>query len=353
MAWYGGWAPYVPVARRRANAANYAAQVAKKEKRNLAPVKIVGKQIAESFWGKAWCENLERYSDFSNRLPRGRTYVRNGSVVDLQIEQGQIRALVAGSDVYKVTITIGTLESADWKRIKHDCSQSIDSLIDLLQGRLSQGIMQRLTERDSGLFPHPRQITIRCSCPDSARVCKHVAAVMYGVGARLDASPELLFTLRAVDHLELISQAVAAENLDRTLAAGQNGALAGSDLGELFGIEIDAGDSTLQNAGKGAGKSKSDKLTPAAKKPRATRQRADAVAMSVKILDKIAAKVAGNSPQLASKTAATNKTAAKKATTKIAANKIVTAKKPAGKKRTVKTGAGKLTPVAAARYKSS
>jgi len=238
--WYGGWRPYVPVARRRANAASHAAKVAKKEGRALAPVKIDGNKIARTFWGAAWCDNLERYSDFANRLPRGRTYVRNGSVVDLNIENGKIKALVSGSEVYTVTIAITTLEKSAWKQIKQQCSQSITSLIDLLQGKFDQGVMERLTRRDGGLFPKPGEIEMRCSCPDSAWLCKHLAAVMYGVGARLDSSPELLFTLRDVDHLELVGQAVATDNLDKALGAGKHSALAGSDLGELFGIEIDA-----------------------------------------------------------------------------------------------------------------
>jgi uncharacterized Zn finger protein len=240
MSWYGEWKPYVPVAKRRAKAAKFAARLAKKEKRELCPVKAVGRKMSTSFWGQSWCENLEQYSDFSNRLPRGRTYARNGSVIDLQIERGKIRALVSGSEVYEIAISIKTLGGPHWKRIKQDCSQSINSLIDLLQGRFDQGVMERLTHRDNGLFPKPAEIEMDCSCPDWAGVCKHIAATMYCVGVRLDAAPELLFTLRAVDHLELISQAVAAENLDRTLGVEGEGVLSGNNLGELFGIELDA-----------------------------------------------------------------------------------------------------------------
>ncbi|MBI3462670.1 MAG: hypothetical protein HY000_06350 [Planctomycetes bacterium] len=238
MSWYPRWKPYVPVARRRAQAASYAQKLAKKEGRELSPVKIEGRKISTSFWGQAWCDNLERYSDFANRLPRGRTYVRNGSVIDLRIEQGAIQAIVSGSQVYRVKIDIRTLGQKHWESIKQDCSQSITSLIDLLQGRFDQGIMQRLSQRDTGLFPQPSEIKMSCTCPDWAGLCKHVAATLYGVGARLDSAPELLFTLRNVDHLELIGQAVAAENLERTLAADQKDAL-GGDLGEIFGIEID------------------------------------------------------------------------------------------------------------------
>src|SRR4029077_7199476 len=124
--------------------------------------------------------------------------------IDLQIDRGKVKSVVSGSEIYRVTITITTLAQASWKRIKQDCSQSIDSLMDLLQGRIDQGIMQRLSQRDGGLFPQPKEIELKCSCPDWAGMCKHVAATLYGVGARLDTAPELLFTLRHVDHLELI-----------------------------------------------------------------------------------------------------------------------------------------------------
>jgi ATP-dependent DNA helicase RecG len=238
LAWYQAWKPYVPVAKRRARAAAVAAKLAKKENRPLCPVKASGRTMSQSFWGQAWCQNLERYSDFANRLPRGRTYARNGSVIDLQIECGKVQALVSGSEIYRVSIAIKTLSRLTWKRIRQDCSQSIDSLLELLQGRFDQGVMQRLTQRDGGLFPRPTEIEMDCSCPDWAGLCKHVAAAMYCVGTRLDAAPELLFTLRDVDHLELIGQAVAAENLDRTLAAERGSTLAESNLGELFGFEL-------------------------------------------------------------------------------------------------------------------
>jgi uncharacterized Zn finger protein len=240
MGWYYGFKPYVPVAKRRAQAASCAAKLAKKRGQPLAPISIQGRAIACSFWGQAWCDNLEAYSDFANRLPRGRTYVRNGSVIDLGIERGKVQALVSGSRVYTVSIGIKTLARPLWKRIKQSCGRSIASLLDLLQGRFDQGIMERLTNRGEGLFPQPHEIEMDCSCPDWADMCKHVAAVLYGIGARLDSAPELLFTLRNVDHLELISHAVAAENLDQTLTADQAGsALAGSNLEELFDIELD------------------------------------------------------------------------------------------------------------------
>ncbi len=243
MSWYGGgygdFAPYVPVAQRRAKALRHAQKLAKKEKRQLAPVSITGRAMTTTFWGQAWCENLEAYSDYANRLPRGRTYARNGSIVDLQIKQGKIEAIVAGSEVYTITISIETLSQTVWTRLKAECSSSIASLIDLLRGRFDDGVMQRLAHKTDGLFPRPKEIKMKCSCPDSAGLCKHLAAVLYGVGNRLDNSPELLFVLRKVDHLDLVNQAVAAGNLERSLAADDGDSLAGQDLGAMFGIELD------------------------------------------------------------------------------------------------------------------
>ena len=259
---YGGFAPYVPVAQRLAQGAKQAKALAKKQGREPAPVNITTKGMASTYWGKAWCTNLEAYSDYANRLPRGRTYARNGSVVDLQIQKGKIEAIVSGSNVYTISITIETLTKPLWDRLKAECSASITSLMDLLQGRFDEGVMTRLAHPTEGLFPRPKEIKMRCSCPDSAGLCKHLAAVLYGVGNRLDNSPELLFTLRNVDHLELVSQAVAEGNLDQTLDAGKDNALVGSDLGEIFGIDLDQQEP--------APKKVSGTKKPASKKPRAT-----------------------------------------------------------------------------------
>jgi uncharacterized Zn finger protein len=251
------FAPYVPVAQKLCKAAKLAAQRAKKEQRDVSPVKLQGKAIAKTFWGKAWCDNLTAYQDFSNRLPRGATYVRNGSVVDLLIKPKKIEAIVAGSEPYHVKIEITSLDAARWNFIRSQCSESIDSLLDLLSGKLSDGVMKRLTDRKTGLFPSPREIKMSCSCPDYSSCCKHLAAVMYGVGARLDSMPELLFLLRGVDHQELVSQAIAAGNLDRELSVVDDNGLGTQDLSELFGIELNSGASAA---------TVSDKKKPAAKK---------------------------------------------------------------------------------------
>jgi len=230
---------YVSAAEKRANGVRLAAEIAGKQGRAVSPVRIQGRKIAHTFWGQAWCDNLAAYSDYSNRLPRGATYVRNGSVADLIIKPSRIEAVVAGSDAYLVTIVISSLKNSIWSVIKRDCTTEIDSLLDLLAGKFSDGVMKRLTRKGDGLFPAPQEIKMDCSCPDSSRCCKHLAAVMYAVGSRLDQHPELLFTLREVDPQELVSQAVTEGRLENELEAG-SATLAGQDLEALFGIELES-----------------------------------------------------------------------------------------------------------------
>ena len=167
---------------------------------------------AKTFWGKAWCENLESYSDYEYRLPRGRTYLRKGNVYDLEVNEGGIFAYVAGSEIYEVNISIVTLAKARWETLKDSVSGEVRNLVALLSGQLGDGVMAAVTDPDSGLFPSPKQITLNCNCPDWAECCKHVAAVMYAVGVRLDTEPELLFKLRKVDHTELLD--AAGEGVD-------------------------------------------------------------------------------------------------------------------------------------------
>jgi uncharacterized Zn finger protein len=274
---YYGFKPYVPVAVRRRQAARVLAGLGKKG-REASPVRIDGRKIATTFWGKAWCDNLERYSDFANRLPRGRTYVRNGSVVDLQIASGAATALVSGSDVYDVRVEVAAVPKPRWRAICRDCTGAIDSLVELLQGRLSAAVMSRICEAKNGLFPAPQEISFRCSCPDWAWMCKHVAAVLYGIGARLDERPELLFRLRCVDQQDLIAGA------DGGLRPGRKGpsaerVLDTDDLSQVFGIEI-AEASAPEAAASGRGRVSArparsvPKATPAVPKTAVPRRRA-------------------------------------------------------------------------------
>ena len=242
MAWYGDgflyFRPYVSVAEKKALSTRALAKLMKKAKRTPEPVLLTSgrRQVATTFWGKAWCENLERYADFANRLPRGRTYVRNGSVLDLAIGRGKVEAYVAGSELYTVKIGIAPLAKARWRRVASRCTGRIASLVGLLRGELSADVMSVLCDGRDGLFPERREISLECSCPDQAEVCKHVAAVLYGVGSRLDHKPELFFVLRQVDQAELIGSA-ASGTVSRPRAATAT-RLSGSKLADVFGIDL-------------------------------------------------------------------------------------------------------------------
>jgi uncharacterized Zn finger protein len=237
--YHGDWAPYVPIAARRKKAVG-AIKKLRKKGRSVEPVVIEGRRIATTFWGKAWCDNLESYHDFENRLPRGRTYVRNGSVIDLKISPLKVRAMVSGSSIYKVSVGIAAVPKARWRAVCRDCAGGIDTLVELLQGRFSKAVMERLCRQDKGLFPRPSEIDFSCSCPDYASMCKHVAAVLYGIGSRLDQKPELLFHLRAVDENDLVA------HIDTALPLAKKGPDAGKvletdDLSALFGLDMAEG----------------------------------------------------------------------------------------------------------------
>lgn len=233
---YGwGWKPYVSVAQKRKQAEKSAAKLAKSGVK-VFPVRPEGRTIAKTFWGKAWCDHLESLSDFENRLPRGRTYIRNGSVIHLSIDDGKIEALVQGSELYKIQIDIKTVSEKKWHAILKNCSGQVGSMIELLQGKLSGSVMQTITDQHEGLFPLAKEISLKCSCPDWAGMCKHIAAVLYGVGTRLDDEPELLFKLRKVDHTELINKVSLHVPPQR---GAKSKVIQDQDLSNLFGIEIE------------------------------------------------------------------------------------------------------------------
>lgn len=233
------WRPYVSVAQRRVQAMREINKL-RKNGEDIQPVEIEGRTIARSFWGKGWCTHLESFGDYSNRLPRGRTYVRNGSVCHLVIRKGTVEAIVSGSDLYRVRVSISSLKKKKWNALKRHCTGKIGSLIELLQGNLSEEIMRIVVDRKDGLFPLPGEIKYECDCPDWADMCKHIAAIMYGIGARLDTQPDLLFTLRGVDHQELIAAdaAAAAAIAGSGSQRARRRSFAGKDLEGVFGVEL-------------------------------------------------------------------------------------------------------------------
>jgi uncharacterized Zn finger protein len=206
-------------------------EIAKRQKRGekfeALPAPAGQKKLSTTFWGQAWCRNLESYQVYESRLPRGRSYLRQGKVYNLEIEPGKLSAVVAGSELYDTR--------EQWQQIVESSAGQVGSMLDLLAGKLGDGLMKVLTDPDGGLFPKPKEIRFNCSCPDHADMCKHVSAVLYGVGVLLDTKPELLFTLRGVDQAELLSNASSAAITD---LSAETGDLAGVDLSAIFGIDL-------------------------------------------------------------------------------------------------------------------
>ncbi len=331
------WRPYVPVAERRRQAAKKLAKL-KKAGCEVAPVEIAGRRIAVTFWGDAWCKNLEAYSDYANRLPRGRTYVRNGSVIDLQIEAGRVRAVVSGSEIYEVDIKIKPLVTGRWAEIKEHCAGRIDSLVELLKGSISKSVMEIVTRKGQGLFPSPQEITLDCSCPDWATMCKHVAAALYGVGARLDQRPELLFTLRGVDPAEMIEAAV--DRPPAAFGARKGRVLETDELSSVFGIDIDMGQADPPAVATAAKPAKAGRRSAAAGKkaaPRTNTEKPVAKAVAKKISAKKGVAAKATAKKAAAKKTSTKNTSTKRtktrkpARTKSSTGKPV-ARKPAGTK---------------------
>jgi len=317
MSWFR-WAPYVPVAERRRRAQKKMAALRKRGV-DIQPVEIEGRKIAKTFWGQAWCDHLESFSDFENRLPRGRTYVRNGSVCHLAMAKGKIEAKVSGSEIYNLHIQIKTLHRRKWNAVKRRCAGHIGSLIELLQGNVSDHVMEVVTDRNDGLFPLPGEIAFECNCPDWAIMCKHVAAALYGVGARLDQRPELLFTLRGVNHEELIDTDAEAA-VGAATRGGTSKRLAEDQLSDVFGIDLDGADSPDLSS--------SAQIAPEKKSKGKARPK------------KQAAKKATGAKKKTAKKKTAKKTAKKKtATSRPAAKKAV--KKTAGAKKAPKKTAGK------------
>lgn len=193
------------------------------------------KKLCQTFWAQAWCRHLESYQHYEARLPAGRSYLRNGKVFDLTLERGSISAVVMGTELYDTLIHIRPLAPDHWQEIVKASQGQVNSLLDLLSGKLGDGLMRILTDPEQGLFPQPNEIRFDCSCPDHADLCKHASAVLYGVAVLLDTRPDLLFTLRGVDQADLLADSSAATAATLTETGTD---LKGTDLSVLFGIDL-------------------------------------------------------------------------------------------------------------------
>jgi uncharacterized Zn finger protein len=311
---------------------------------DIQPIGIEGRKIAKTFWGEAWCKHMDAQGDFANRLPRGRTYVRNGSVCHLKITKGKIEAIVSGSELYNVKIDITPLPAAKWEQVKQQSSGQIGSLMELLQGKISKSVMQVVTDARDGLFPQPKEIKLRCDCPDYATMCKHAAAVLYGVGARLDHQPELLFQLRGVNHLDLITASADQAVSEATNRGGSRRQVAAGDLGDVFGIDLDEDqtDSKIPSA-KAIPKSvaankKASPKKKSSRKKKATKASTKSAVAKKKTVKKKAAKKKSVKNKTVKKKAAKKKSVKKKAATKKTSVKKKASRRKAPAKRKTKQG---------------
>jgi uncharacterized Zn finger protein len=237
MSWGYGYYKKPSVASQKLKAEKQLVKLRKKDP-DVQPVLIEGRKIAKTWWGASWCENLERYADYENRIGRGRAYVKNGFVLDLRIAEGVVTAQVSGSKLYQVTIKIDRLPEKKWNKIADRCAKRIDSIASLVEGDFPEEFREIFMKQGDGLFPSPKEIHMDCSCPDWATMCKHVAATLYGVGAKLDADPLLFFTLRGIDPTDLIKKSVD-EKMESLLANAKKKsrrAIDGKDVKRIFGV---------------------------------------------------------------------------------------------------------------------
>lgn len=223
---------YVSVAQQRKKAEKLI-QKLRKQGDDINPIEAFSGKIGRSFWGKSWCDNLEHYADEAYRLERGRRYVRAGSICDLEITEGNVKALVSGTRPYRVAVKIAAMQPEKWQNLCKKCANHIGSLLEILKGDISKEVMEIVCDRHTGLFPQLAEIKFSCSCPDHAVMCKHVAAVLYGIGRRLDERPDLLFVLRNVDPAQLAQ--AGPEISDTSFDKAQ--------LENIFGIELDMDES--------------------------------------------------------------------------------------------------------------
>lgn len=241
---YYGYPKYVSVAEKKAKAEKKLAAL-KKKNPGIQPVVIQGQTLAKTWWGKAWNKNLERYADYANRIGRGRSYVRHGAVLDLQIQPGKVSGLVMGSSStpYQVTVTINPISQKQWQHIKDQCKGKMESIKQLMAGKFPQALEDLFTQQGKGLFPSPKEIELDCSCPDSAVMCKHVAAVLYGIGVRLDQDPALFFVLRKAKVNDLIAETVKETKKDLLIRSGKRSPKIideeSRNLSDMFGIDLD------------------------------------------------------------------------------------------------------------------
>lgn len=243
--YWGGYGDYISVDQKKAQAQERIKKLIKKGEK-IEPVYIEGKSIANTWWAKAWNKNLQLYADYTNRIGRGSSYVRNGFVLDLKISNGLVTALVSGKKIYNIHIDIAPLSITKWNTIKELCKGKIESVTELCSGKFPKDLILVFTDKDMGLFPSLNEMKFYCNCPDYAKMCKHISAVLYGIGARFDSDPNLFFTLRNVNISDLISVVVKEKTKSiiekAKIKSKGTKILSDANLSSMFGVEVEGFD---------------------------------------------------------------------------------------------------------------
>jgi SNF2 family DNA or RNA helicase/uncharacterized Zn finger protein len=158
----------------------------------------------QTWWGKQWLNALSNI-DYSNRLPRGKTYANKGAVMDFSIKNHLISAKVQGSErkPYKQDISLQAFTKKEAEIIIETIAENMVVLAALLSRQIPKELDRLLKEQNIQLFPNDwRSLNMKCSCPDYAVPCKHLAAVVYLLANEIDKNPFNLFELRGLPLLK-------------------------------------------------------------------------------------------------------------------------------------------------------
>ncbi len=225
---------YVRVQKRRTYARDIAAQL-ERQGEILTPAVAHGKNIANQFWGRAWCHAIDEWQDCAYRLPGGRSLLKNGGVIDLKISRNSVIARVAADQVYDVQLHYRDADPYSVAELRSQCAGKLTGLLDFIQGKLSEEVMQYICNPVYGLFPEYGDFKISCTCLDDAVLCRHAAAALYAVATRLDDEPELFFTLRGIDAKDFFE----AEDILTQTGSNSAEGLSADELSKTFGIDIE------------------------------------------------------------------------------------------------------------------
>jgi uncharacterized Zn finger protein/superfamily II DNA or RNA helicase len=172
------------------------------------------KSYGTTWWGKQWLQALENI-DYSNRLPRGRTYANKGLVQNLHIQGNAITAQVQGSmpKPYKISLTVPVFDAKAQENLLRIVTENPLFLSKLLNRELPPELNEACHKQGIHIFPRRwDDLKGTCSCPDYAVPCKHLAAALYIVANEIDKNPFVVFDLHNFKLVEALQTAGYTED---------------------------------------------------------------------------------------------------------------------------------------------